>query len=455
MNEIVPDAFADSYAEYLALVADPEMEITDHEGFLIALCVRRSIDQMRKSTLRRDRIELRPETSTNEDLDTRPDVSLEDALSRDHDLIEKWSPASQAVKRDQANVLFKTLREMPPGQRDAVKRVVLDGQKQVDAAAEIGIGIRPFEKRLKKGISQVAWALTQTSRGSMCGEYESLTATMKDPENPTRDQQNAVFKHVQSCSECQHSLHDSPFVIDLGALLATGAFTAHSGPTLSERLTSFPVIETPAEFVRNALDRVWPGSHGAEAAVGGGAAGGAGGTALALGGGKVLMALCAGAATTACVAGVATGVIPVTKSNADKASRNDAAAQTRTADVDPVEKYVDTRATYEMQRTAIENRIDRRAAKREARIQARKDAQAAATTSTPTSSSPTSDSGADQASYTSPVTTNPTTQAETNESSAAQSMGIPTAPAPTPAPTSSAQAKTNQSSADQSFGIGG
>ena len=455
INEIVPDAFADSYAEYLELVADPDMEISDDQAFLISLCVRRSIDQLRKSTLRRERIELRPETSPNEELDTRPDASIEDALSRDLDLIEKYAPASQAVKREQADVLFTTLKKMPAGQRDAVKRVVFDGQTQPEAAAEIGIGIRPFEKRLKKGLSQVAWAITQTSKGAMCSEYDAMAAAMKDPENPTRDQQHAVFKHVQACPTCQHSLHDSPFAIDIGAMLATGAFTAHAGPTLGERIVSLPIIETPVEIARSVWERIWPGSHGAEAAVGGGAAAGTGGTVLAVGGSKAVLALCAGAATTTCLAGVATGVIPITKSSADKDTK-DQAAQSRTADADI--PFVDTRAQYETQRTTIENTIERRAEKRQARVQARKEARqaaAAAAAGTPTSSGSGTDSATDQASYTSPVTSNPTTQAETNESAAAQSMGIPTAPPPAPPPPSSAQTQTNQSSANDSFGFGG
>ena len=465
-EEIVPNAFADAYAFYLEQEADESIVISDAEGYLLAVCVNKALNEMRGTARRDARIEVRPASAPDSDeANTRPDVSIEDAASKDASLIEKYSPVSQAIRNDQKNVLLSTLASLPEGQREAFRRCILQKQPQTEAAKEIGIGIRPLEKRLLKAVSQVAWHITQTSRESMCDEYTTMTVAMSDPENPNRAEQAQIFKHVQSCSACKYAVYDSPFAFDMGALLATGGLTSHWSPSIGERIGSFPIVEVPTEMVRSVWEKVWPGSHGAEAAVGGGTAAGgagAGGTVLAVGGGKAILTLCAGVATTACVAGVATGVIPVTKSAADKdADANVATERTAAANAP---SFVDTRANYETHRAEIEQTIDRRAgrraAKRQARIEARKAAAAAASgESTPTSSdtSTGSSSESSQASYSSPVTTTPTTQTETNESSASSSMGISTSSAPatsSSSSSSSAQAQTNQSSANDSFGIG-
>lgn len=461
-NEIVPDAWAVGYAEYLEMLMDPDIEeIRDPEALLLSICVNEGEHLIRSSVRRDARFQVKATSGVDSD-DSKviADQTIEDLAARDQAIIEKHSPLAAAVKNDQRNVMLSAMAELPAGQLEAFRRVILLDQPQVDAARELGIGIRPFEKRLKKAVSQVAWALTQTSEHSLCDEFNTIAAAMPDPANPNRAQQTTILKHIQSCPTCKGAIFESPFGLDgLGLLFATGAFGTSQAPSISERISSLPIIDVPVDTVRNVWEKIWPGSHGAEAAIGGGtAAGGAGGTALAIGGGKALMTLCAGVATTACVAGVATGVIPIAESNAEKDPKAD--KQTIAKPVaDAVVPVTDSRAAYETGRTRIEAKIEKRAERRQARKEARQREQAAQEKLA--SSGGTSTTSPDQVSYTSPATSAPVTQSETNEAAMAASTGIPTSPSTggsssgsTSTSTSSAQTQTNQSSANDSFGFG-
>ncbi len=461
-NEIVPDAWAVGYAEYLEMTMDPEIEeIRDPEALLLSICVNEGEHLIRSSVRRDARFQVKATSGTDSsDSDVIADQTIEDLAARDQATIEKHSPLAAAVKNDQRNVMLGAMAELPAGQLDAFRRVILLDQSQVDAARELGVGIRPFEKRLKKAVSQVAWAITQTSDHALCDEFNAIAAAMPDPSNPNRAQQTTILKHIQSCPNCKSAIFESPFGIDgLGLLFATGAFGSSQVPSIGERISSLPIVDVPIDTVRNVWEKVWPGSHGAEAAIGGGtAAGGAGGTALAVGGGKALITLCAGVATTACVAGVATGVIPIAKSNADKDGASAKQATTKTVEPSQVAS-TDSRAVYEVNRSRIEAKIQKRADRRQARKEARQQKAAQeklASSGGSTTSSP------DQVSYTSPATSTPTTQAETNESAMAASTGIPTSSSTSSSSssgssssgTSSAQTQTNQSSANDSFGFG-
>ncbi len=459
VDEIVPDAFADGYAKYLELAADPTLDVTDPEGYLTTVCVNQAQNLLRSYQRQGRRFEIRPGTTEKtEEGEFKAGPSLEAAAAADLDLTEKFATASEAIRNDRKNALLTTMAKLPDGQREAFLLHVVDGKSVPKAAEEAGIGVRPFEKRLRKAISQVAWAVAQTSGESLCPDCQAIRQEHKDPDNPTRDEQLQIVRHIQACSNCRTAMYESPFAIDLGALLATGAFTAHAGPTLGERITSLPVVEMPTEMARSVWDKVWPGTtHGTEAAVGGTAAAGTGGTILAVGGGKAILTLCAGVATTACVAGVATGVIPVTKSDADKNPAERAQPTPATSQ----STFVDSRAEYESTRAAIEQTIDRRAAKREAKQKAKAAAKAAAAAAAAEETTvASSGSESDQASYSSPVTTTPTTQAETNSSAASSSFGVggggsTSSGSSSSSSSSSGQTQTNQQSANDSFGIGG
>jgi|GEM_PF-4966971 len=462
-SEIVPDAWAVGYAEYLEMVADPEIEeIKDPEALLLSICVNEGEHLIRSSTRRDARFEIKPTSMVDTDSELVGGQTIEDFAAKDQAIIEKYSPVAAAVKNDQRNVMLSAMAELPPGQLEAFRRVILLDQSQVDAAREIGIGIRPFEKRLKKAVSQVAWALTQTSDHSLCDKFNEITADMPDPSNPNRAQQTEILKHVQSCSDCKKAIFESPFGLDgLGVMLTTGAFGTTQAPSIGERISSLPIVEGPVDAAKSAWDKIWPGSHGAEAAIGGGtAAGGAGGTALAIGGGKALVTLCAGVATTACVAGVATGVIPITQSNAEKNRNDNKPAATKTADQGNTVAVTDSRANYETTRAKIESTIQKRQARR-----AKAKAQAVAERKAAAAAAAAAKKDTDQVSYTSPATSSPTTQAETNASAMAASTGIPTAPSGgggssssssggSSGGSSSAQTQTNQQAANDSFGFG-
>lgn len=461
-SEIVPDAWAVGYAEYLDLLADPDIEeVRDREALLLSICVNEGEHLIRSSVRRDARVQIRE--AGGGDSEESMSITLEEIAASDPALTEKFSPVANAVKNDQRNVMLMAMSQLPETQLEAFRRVILHKQPQVEAARDLGIAIQPFERRLKKAVSQVAWAITQTCDQSLCETYTEITAAMSDPSNPNRAQQTEILKHVQSCKDCRYAIYESPFGEGgLAILLSTGLFTGSQGANVWERLTSVPVFDAPFDAAKSMWEKIWPGTHGAEAAVGTGtAAGGAGGTALAIGGGKALVTLCAGVATTACVAGVATGVIPIAKSVADRHEK-DPPPTTAEVSSSPATPIFDSRAVYETKRASIEKTIARREAKHKARQKAKAAATADESTTestnvSTTSSGTSSDSG--QASYTSPVTTSPTTQTETNESSAASSMGIPTSGSSSSSgesssSTSTAQSQTNQSSANDSFGIG-
>lgn len=466
-QEIVSNAFSDAYATYLEVHADPEARrIDDPEGFIVGVGLEKGLKLMRSSVRRDKRFISTPDTATLEDdneagarsASVKP--SLENAYLR-HELaeMEKASPASRALRDDRRDALLTAISALTAKERDAFLRCVVNDQPKVEAAAEIGIAYNVLKRRIDKATGKVAWAISLKSSDLMCDSYKSITASFLDPERPSRAEENKIYRHVRNCKQCRDAVYDSPMVDALGPFFATGLFTTAAAPSLSERISSLPIIDTPVEIARSVWDRVSPGAAGgSEAAVGATGAGATGGTLLAIGGGKVA-ALCAGTAATVCVAGIATGVLPQTIKNDPKDDKATAAITARQQEP----TYVDTRAVYEAQRVSIEQTIDSRQQARAERRQARA-ARKAAAEKAAASAGTTTDSGSStttetQASYSSPVSTSPTTQTETNESSASQSFGVgggSTAPPPSSGSTStsSAQSSTNQSSADASFGFG-
>jgi len=440
-DEIAPNAFSDGYVQYLEVISDDSCEeIENHEQFMVVVCYNLGERLIRSSVRLHKREEMLPlmDESTEDRAGIR---SMESVMGDEIAAIEKSSPASQALKSEQRNALLTTVAALTPKQRDAFLRVVVHGEKQKDAAVQSRISLKVFEKRLRTAIAKVAFGVAQHRSDAMCGEYQGMVQNMADPHSPSKSEHDKLLRHLFACSACRDAVYDTPFAIDVGALLATGLFTTHVAPSVGERIASSPFIEGPAELI----NRITPGGgHGAEAAAGasGAGAGGVGGTALVVGGGKAVVALCAGAATTACVVGAATGVIPITAAKSDKSEAKPPAIE-RTAPAALLEANRGQSSLTQYRTAYHQDVVQKKAAKRAAARQEAKAQQVA-------------QQQEEQLSYTSPTTSSaPTTQSATNTSSADSSFGI--APSSGGGSTSSApppaQVQTNQSSADASMGF--
>lgn len=437
-------AFAEGYIVYARKFEANPREIGDAYAFVIESGYRRGCKLLTKWARQNDKERLfAPTVHRDNGKNTSP--SMESALSSQLGEIEKSNPASKAIRKERGAAIMEAIQALSPKQRKAVLDVHIAGMKMQAAANDQGVSLRVFERCLDTATAKLAWRVSLTSSDAMCSTYRDIVLTLKTPMEPSKNERKHLCQHVASCQECRHAVYDSPMVIDVGLLLATGAFTASAGASFGDRLSSSPVVEVLLDAARGLGHRVTPGGggggHAAEAGAGATGAGavGAGGTVLVFGGGKALVALCAGAATTACVLGAATGIIPITQAKNDKDGDQDQVAIERLASPSSLAPLGTGQAAGSQQIKTESRRAAVR--KREAEKKAAAAKAEAAENSQPT--------------YTAPTTApEPTTQSATNQSSAVQSMGIPTAPAPAaePPPEPSAQTQTNQSSADASLG---
>ena len=452
VNEEIPAAaFSLGYAIYMEKIADdPKLRVEHPDRYVIEIGYFQGCKQIVSWARRNNREDLLAATSEPSEDGDRTSRSMESVMATVAE-VEKSSPASKVIQNERRDAILGAIKALTPKQRKSVLDVHVNGVKHEAAAKSQGVSLRVFERCLDTATAKLAWRVSLTSSDAMCSTYQDLVLSLKKPMEPSKDEHKHLGQHVTACQECRHAVYDAPMVIDVGALLATGAFTAAAGPSVGDRVLSSPVVEGPMDLGRAIVHKVTPGggggSHAAEAAAGAGSAGGAGaGGAALFVGAKAALVLCAGAAATVCV-GAATGVIPLTETNSDKDSKADAAVE-RAAAGTSVRAEPDDITVQQAERVKTAFRKarakERRAERRVARKQAAERATSARASTAPEEQ---------QLSYTSPTTTaEPTSQSAANQASADQSMGIPAAPPPAPAPPPPAQTQTNQSSANDSMG---
>ena len=146
--------------------------------------------------------------------------------------------------------MLEAIRALTPKQRKAFLDVHVGGTKLEVAAKNQGVSLRVFERCLDTATAKLAWRVTLTSSEAMCDSYQDMVLSLKTPMEPSKDEHKVLRQHVIGCQACRAAVYDAPMVIDVGALLATGAFTASAGPSLGDRLLSSPVIEGPMDLGR-------------------------------------------------------------------------------------------------------------------------------------------------------------------------------------------------------------
>ncbi|RYD27648.1 MAG: RNA polymerase sigma factor [Lysobacteraceae bacterium] len=121
-------------------------------------------------------------------------VRFSQLIATDADLVPDDAPDafSIACGKDQAARLSAAMDAMPERCRTAIQRCRIEEQSPRSVAATLGLSLSTLEKRLSRGLSLLATALSGTDPlpASHCAEREDAKASQHESDHPT------VIDHV-------------------------------------------------------------------------------------------------------------------------------------------------------------------------------------------------------------------------------------------------------------------